>query len=121
MWTPRFAASRGAPHQAKWPGPRPVGRAAMRKRGEMVERSFAHVLLRGRENLRKCYLIHVAGFNLGFLMRALFGCGSPRPAAAARQAFLFIVQTKNALICLFIGRRDGQTGAMLLAFSSGPA
>ncbi len=39
-----------------------VGRAAMRKRGEMVERSFAHVLdrggmrrawLRGRENLQK--------------------------------------------------------------------
>lgn len=56
----------------------------MRKRGEMVERSFAHVLnrgsmrrswLRGRENLYKRYLTHVAGCNLGILMRALFGCG----------------------------------------------
>ena len=51
-----------------------VGRRAMRRRGEMVERSFAHVLdrggmrrvwLRGRENVHKRYLIHVAGFNLG--------------------------------------------------------
>src|ERR1700730_5394978 len=42
----------------------------MRKRGEMVERSFAHVLerggvrrtwLRGRENVHKRYLVHVAG------------------------------------------------------------
>ena len=57
------------------------------KTREMVERSFAHVLdrggmrrawLRGRENLHKRYLIHVAGFNLGILMRALFGCGTPR-------------------------------------------
>jgi transposase len=107
-----------------------VGRAAMRKRGEMVERSFAHVLdrggmrrawLRGRENLQKRYLIHVAGFNLGVLMRALFGCGTPREAAGAHQAFLFVVQTENALVFLLIGRSDGETGAVLLAISYGPA
>jgi len=48
-----------------------VGKQAMRKRGEMVERSFTHVLdrggmrrawLRGRQNVHKRYLIHVAGF-----------------------------------------------------------
>jgi len=107
-----------------------VGRAAMRKRGEMVERSFSHVLdrggmrrawLRGRENLQKRYLIHVAGFNLGVLMRALFGCGTPREAAGAYQAFLFLIQNENALIFLLIGQTDGQTGAVLLAISSGPA
>lgn len=107
-----------------------VGRAAMRKRGEMVERSFAHVLdrggmrrawLRGRENLHKRYLIHVAGFNLGVLMRALFGCGTPREAAGAHHAFLFLIQTENALIFLLIGQTDGETGAMLLAILSGPA
>jgi hypothetical protein len=51
-----------------------IGRETMRRRGELVERSFAHVLdrgglrrawLRGRENIHKRYLIHVAGFNLG--------------------------------------------------------
>src|SRR5271157_4483763 len=51
-----------------------IGRETMRRRGELVERSFAHVLdrggmrrawLRGRENIHKRYMIHVAGFNLG--------------------------------------------------------
>ena len=73
----------------------------MRKRSEMVERSFAHVLdrggmrrawLRGRENVHKRYLIHVAGFNLGILMRALFGSGTPREAASAKSAILFVIQ-----------------------------
>jgi transposase len=83
-----------------------VGRAAMRKRGELVERSFAHVLdrggmrrawLRGRENIAKRYLIHVAGFNLGVLMRALVGCGTPREhSEAARNAFLFVIRTDSA-------------------------
>ena len=72
----------------------------MRKRSEMVERSFAHVLdrggmrrawLRGRENVHKRYLIHVAGFNLGILMRALFGSGTPREAASAKSAILFVI------------------------------
>jgi len=49
----------------------------MRRCGELVERSFAHILdrggmrrawLRGRENVHKRYLIHVAGFNLGVLI-----------------------------------------------------
>jgi hypothetical protein len=62
----------------------------MRKRGETVERSFAHVLerggmrrtwLRGRQNVHKRYLVHDAGYNLGILMRALFGAGTPREAA----------------------------------------
>jgi hypothetical protein len=44
---------------------------ATRKRDEMVERSFAHILDRGgmrhAANSRKRYLIHVAWFNLGIL------------------------------------------------------
>src|SRR5438309_5207799 len=51
-----------------------VGKHAMRRRAEIVERSFAHNLdrggmrrtwLRGRENVHKRYLVHVAGHNLG--------------------------------------------------------
>jgi transposase len=33
--------------------------------------------------VHKRYLIHVAGFNLGVLMRALYGQGTPREAAEA--------------------------------------
>ena len=66
----------------------------MRKRGEVVERSFALVLerggmrrtwLRGRENVHKRYLVHVAGHNLGILMRALFGGGTPQETAVIRK------------------------------------
>jgi hypothetical protein len=63
------------------------GKALHRKRGEFVERSFAHVLdtggmrrahLRGRENLHKRYLIHVCGFNLSLVMRKRTGSGCSR-------------------------------------------
>ena len=68
-----------------------IGKEAMRKRAEIVERSFAHILdrggmrrtwLRGRENIHKRYLIHVAGHNLGLLMRLLVGAGTPKEAVA---------------------------------------
>jgi transposase len=63
------------------------GRAFQRRRGELVERSFAHCLetggmrrthLRGRKNIEKRYLLHVAGHNLGILMRTILGKGTPR-------------------------------------------
>ncbi len=63
------------------------GRALMRKRGELLERSFAHCLetggmrrvhLRGRANILKRYLVHVAAFNLSLVMRQIFGVGTPR-------------------------------------------
>ena len=75
--------------------------------------------LRGRENLHKRYLIHVAGFNLGILMRALFGCGTPKEAASGSQAFLFVVQTENTLLFAFIGQAAGQAGILLIAASAG--
>jgi len=59
----------------------------MRKRGEFLERSFAHSYetggmrrthLRGHRNILKRLLIHVCGFNLGLVMRSLIGVGKPR-------------------------------------------
>ncbi len=63
------------------------GRRLMRRRGELIERSFAHLYdtggmrrthLRGHTNILKRLLIHAGGFNLGPLMRALLGAGTPR-------------------------------------------
>lgn len=63
------------------------GKALLRKRGELVERPFAHCYetggmrrthLRGHPNILKRLLIHVAGFNLGLVMRQLIGIGKPR-------------------------------------------
>lgn len=59
----------------------------MKKRDELLERGFAHCLetgamrrvyLRGRENILKRYLVHVAGFNLSPVMRQIFGAGTSR-------------------------------------------
>ena len=63
------------------------GKSLMRKRGEVLERSFAHSYetggmrrthLRGHRKILKRLLIHVCGFNLGLVMRSLFGVGKPR-------------------------------------------
>ena len=63
------------------------GKRLMRRRGEYVERSFAHVYdtggmrrthLRRHPNILKRLLIHASAFNLGILMRQLFGRGTPR-------------------------------------------
>ena len=63
------------------------GKRLMRRRGEYVERSFAHVYdtggfrrthLRGHQNILKRLLVHAGAFNLGLLMRKAFGRGTPR-------------------------------------------
>lgn len=67
------------------------GKKLMRRRGELLERTFAHCLvtgamrrthLRGHENILKRYLVHVTGFNLSLVMREIFGVGTPRGLAA---------------------------------------
>jgi transposase len=74
-----------------------VAKEALKLRAERVERSFAHTLergalrrthLRGRENVQKRYLVHVAGFNLGLMMRLMLGAGTPKELAA-RGGILF--------------------------------
>ena len=76
------------------------GKLLQRLRSERVERGFAHCLdrggmrrahLRGEENIEKRYSIHIAGFNLGLLMRSLFGVGTPKGWADAPAALVFTV------------------------------
>jgi transposase len=63
------------------------GRRLLRRRGEYVERTFAHMYdtggmrrthLRGHTNILKRVLVHASGFNLGLMMRRLIGVGTPR-------------------------------------------
>lgn len=63
------------------------GQSLMRRRGELVERSFAHCYdtggmrrthLREHLNILKRLLIHVAGFNLSLVLRKLLGRGTAR-------------------------------------------
>ncbi len=68
---------------------RNYGQSLLRKRGELIERSFAHCYetgamrrthLRGHQNILKRQLIHVGAFNLSLIFRRLIGAGTPREA-----------------------------------------
>jgi transposase len=68
------------------------GKRLLRRRGEKLERTFAHCYetggmrrlhLRGRDNIAKRALIHAAGFNVGLMMRVAYGLRKPRSCSAA--------------------------------------
>ena len=74
------------------------GRALRRRRGEVLERSFAHLYetggmrrtyLKGQDNIRKRLLIHASGLNLGLVMRVQMGVGTPR-GMQGRPFFVFV-------------------------------
>jgi transposase len=73
------------------------GKRLLRKRGQHIERSFAHVLdaggmrrttLRGVENLNKRHQIAAACSNLSQLLRRLYGVGTPKQWSAFLRIFL---------------------------------
>ncbi|MDQ2801457.1 MAG: transposase [Pseudomonadota bacterium] len=95
-----------------------VARQAFRLRAELVERAFALILdrggmrrawLRGRENVHKRYLIHVAGYNLGLIMRLLTGAGTPRAFLAQVSVWFGALPTSNGgcllLLVVVAGRQ----------------
>ena len=82
------------------------GKQLLRRRGELIERSFAHAYetgnmrrthLRGHENIWKRLLIHTAGLNLGLLMRSRFGFGTPRGLQALQAALSTAIRTLQRL------------------------
>ena len=87
-----------------------IGQEALALRAEKVERSFALVLdrglrrthLRGRENVQKRYLVHVAGYNLGLVMRQLIGAGTPKELVARGARLLWLLDPDVGLLVLFI-------------------
>ena len=94
---------------------RPKGKVLQRRRGELIERTFAHLCetgghrrtrLRKRDNVQKRYLIQAAAFNLSLVMRQLLGRGTPRGyqdairrQLAAARALLLATARLLATIC----------------------
>jgi transposase len=81
------------------------GKALLRRRGELVERPFAHVYdtggmrrthLCGHPNIYKRLIVHASGFNLGLLMRTLIGVGKPRRLQGAAAAIVAAFQAITA-------------------------
>ena len=84
------------------------GKQLLKKRGELIERSFAHcydtggmrrVHLRGRDNILKRQLIHVGAFNLSLIFRMSLGAGTPRELHNRRR------RTVSLIPCVRIGFR----------------
>lgn len=107
-----------------------VARQAFKLRAELMERGFALTLdrggmrrawLRGRENLHKRYLIHVAGYNLGLIMRLLTGAGTPRELAArASASFCAILTPDGGLTALLLVTVEDQTAVLVVSIQADP-
>ena len=100
-----------------------VAKEAFKLRAELVERSFALILdrggmrrawLRGRENLHKRYLVHVAGYNLGLIMRLLVGAGTPRELLARASAHLLLLTAAEGAVTVILVVATGTEAAMLV-------
>ena len=107
-----------------------VARQAFKLRAELVERGFAltldrggmrRVWLRGREKVQKRYLIHVAGYNLGLIMRLLTGAGTPRELAArASASFCAILTPDGGLTALLLVTVEDHTAVLVVSIQADP-
>jgi len=88
----------------------PRGKRLMRRRGEYGERTFAHVYdtgglrrihLRGHPNILKRLIVHAGAFNLGLLMRHVFGRGTPRGLQGRRPSWRWLWRTLSSLLAAF--------------------
>lgn len=98
------------------------GLALQRIRGEKVERSFAHMYetgrmrrthLRGHSNILKRLLLHSGAFNLGLLIRTLYGVGTPRSLQGRTRAFLALLRAVLSLLRAHATRPFRQTDSLV--------
>ena len=82
------------------------GKELLGKRGQHIERAFAHILdcggmrratLRGLQNLQKRYKLAAAFYNLSQLMRQLFGVGTPKQYEAMGRGALAVLLNRLVL------------------------
>lgn len=95
------------------------GKGLLRKRGELLERPMEHLFnsggmrrthLRHHENISKRLLIHMSAFNLGILMRELFGVGKPRRLQGRKdllEALLTAFARFATILCVVAARLRG--------------
>ena len=103
------------------------GAALLRRRGEYLERTFAHAYetgglrrthLRGHTNILKRVLIHASGFNLGLVMRRLIGVGTPRGLQGRLIARITALVGRLISVTLSAGRAacvDRERGSAVVA------
>jgi transposase len=88
----------------------PRGKRLLRRRGELLERPFAHqyetgglrrVHVKGSEEVAKRVLIQAAACNIALILRTMTGAGTPRGSAQARRLLVWacynLLRVLNAL------------------------
>jgi len=71
--------------------------------------------------VQKRYLIHVAGYNLGLIMRLLTEAETPRELQARAAAWLCVVITpNNGLIILVVVAIGDQTAVLIVTLQNNP-
>jgi transposase len=103
---------------------RPKGKRLLRKRGELIERTFAHCYdtggmrrthLRKHHNILKRLLVHVAGMNLGLLLRSVYGIGTPRGLQGLSPTLDFLVALMALAVISENSPESGVTADHLVA------
>ena len=81
------------------------GKQLLRRRGELVERTFAHayetgalrrLYVRGKQNVHKRLLLQAAACNLALLLRKMVGVGTPRAMQGGFHLSLVLLQRISA-------------------------
>lgn len=89
------------------------GRRLNRWRSERCERTFAHVCetgggrrawVRGQANVSKLHTLKCAAYNLGLLLRKVWGYCKPRNAKAAAAVFILVSLALWSLVAAVAGR-----------------
>ena len=90
----------------RWNGDHEARRAVYANRAR-IRTSTGKAMLRKRGVIEKRYSIHAAGFNLGLLMRSIFGVETPKGWAEAHIGIIFVIFSPStvALIVLFFSER----------------
>jgi len=103
------------------------GRQLNRWRSERCERTFAHVCetgggrrawVRGQMNVSKVHTLKCAAYNLGLLLRKVWGYCKPRNAKAAGAALFFVFLMLLTLTALVLARATGLMWGWLLGGSA---
>ena len=70
--------------------------------------------------MHKRYLIHVAGYNLGLIMRLLVGAGTPRELLAGNSVALMMIVDPSADVVTAILLVGAGTEAAMLVITCAP-
>ena len=98
------------------------GRQLNRWRSERCERTFAHVCetgggrrawLRGQTNVSKMHTLKCAAYNLGLLLRKVWGFCKPRNAEAAGTALFFVLSLFPVMAAMVISQATNRVWVWL--------